>query len=173
MLITNPQSDFKNQNSRSNMAVKNFKNCSIFMRIRIHWVFGSLISNKLSDFRNSKWLIQYSGSKFRKIFHFYENVNIKIFGDADYESVVRFKFNQMNLDFCVRDIESAILNFENLTTNTRPKKPQSGESHRNQCRIKIRATKGVTHVEFTCKRTYHTAVRQARRASDYLYRKCV
>ena len=81
---------FKNQNSGSNMAVKNFENCSIFMRIRIYRVFGSLISNKLSDFRNSKWLIQYGRSKFRKNFHFYENLYIGIFEDADYESAVRF-----------------------------------------------------------------------------------
>ena len=45
----------KIQNSGSNLAVQSFENCSIVVRICIHWVFGSLISNTLSNLRNSKW----------------------------------------------------------------------------------------------------------------------
>ena len=80
----------KIRNSGSHMVVKIFENYSISMRICIHWVYVPLISIKLSDFRNPKWRIQYSGKKFWKISNFYGNLYVGVFGDADYEYAVRF-----------------------------------------------------------------------------------
>ena len=70
------------------------------MKICTHWHFRLLISNTRSDFRNSKWWIQYGRKKFRKISYFYKNLYIGVFEDADYESAVRFwKFKMAVLIF--------------------------------------------------------------------------
>ena len=70
------------------MAGQNFKNCPIFMKMFIHWVFASLISDTLLDFWNLKF--QYDRKKFRKISNFYRNLYMGVFGDANYEFAVRF-----------------------------------------------------------------------------------
>ena len=76
--------------SKFKMVVQSFENCSIYMRICIHWVFGSLILNALSDFRNSKWRCQYAGSKLWKLFNFHENLYTLGFWIADFEYALKF-----------------------------------------------------------------------------------
>ena len=90
----------KIQNGGSNIVVQNFLNSSIFMRICIHWVFGSLISNTLSGFQNSN-SIQYGGKKFLKISNFYGNLYIGVFGDADNESAERLKIQNGGFNLTV------------------------------------------------------------------------
>jgi len=50
------------------MAVKLFDYQWILMKIGIRGFFGSLWTNLISDFQNSKWRIQYGGSKFVLLF---------------------------------------------------------------------------------------------------------
>ena len=51
---------------------------------------GSLITNLLSNFQNSKWRIQNGGTKCKKLFDRNKIEFLKIFGVADYESALRF-----------------------------------------------------------------------------------
>jgi len=46
------------------MAVDLFEHQWILMKIGIRGFFGSVTTNLMSDFQNSKWRIQYGGSKF-------------------------------------------------------------------------------------------------------------
>ena len=57
------------------MAAKNFENCSISMKVSMQGFFGSLITNPLSVFTNTRWRIQYGGQKFQKLFNYYTPVN--------------------------------------------------------------------------------------------------
>ena len=62
------------QDGGSNMAAKNFENCSISMKDSMQGFFGSLITNPLSVFTNPRWRIQYGDQKFRKLFNYYTPV---------------------------------------------------------------------------------------------------
>ena len=61
---------------------------------------GSLITNLKSDFRNTKWRIQYGGQNLRKSVYKRYNLYIWVFGVADYESGVRFSKFKMADSIC-------------------------------------------------------------------------
>ena len=59
--------------------------------------FGSLITNLTPGFQNSIWLIQDGGRKFEKLSAYAENLYIKVYRVADYESDLRFlRFNMVD-----------------------------------------------------------------------------
>jgi len=65
------------------MAGENFEKSTIFIKISIQGFLKLLITNQLSDLRNSKWWIQYVGRKFWKIYNSCENWYKRVFELAD------------------------------------------------------------------------------------------
>ena len=60
------------------------------MKLGTHGILGSLITNRLSDFKNSKWRIQDGGRRNENRHDIGEHVYSRVFPVADYESVFRF-----------------------------------------------------------------------------------
>ena len=63
---------------------------SISLILCIWGFLGTLITNLKLDFENSKWRIQYGGRQIESFINFYDTLYLVVFGDADYESEIRF-----------------------------------------------------------------------------------
>ena len=108
---------WKNSNSKFKIAVqyngKLFEKTPIFLeKIGIKGLVGPLITNLLSDSKNSKWRIQYDGQNFEKFQFFGKNWYIRIFRVADYEFPVRFGKFKITVQYNGQNFEKILIFWE-------------------------------------------------------------